>query len=201
MRDEKPGDRTERASAKAERRKRSALVYLVILFAAAFLMLLLAYFMQQRNSAEIIGNLSDLRESMGNIQSIDQLVEENRALREENEGLKGQLAALEQEYEQQKEIAYNYWVELDGITDTLSNVYHNLESRETAMGLFWQLDEAYVTGDYEFCRELISRLEGRFGEDLFWYLSEPNGENGFTRSTGERYREIVAALPPPAAEE
>lgn len=67
---------------------RSVFAYLAVLFGAAFLLLLFAYLMQQRDSAEIMGNLSQLRESMGSIHSIDELTEENRALREENERLK-----------------------------------------------------------------------------------------------------------------
>lgn len=69
-------------------RRRSVFVYLAVLFGTAFLLLLFAYLMQQRDSEEIMGNLSDLRQSLGSIQSIDQLVEENRQLREELEGLK-----------------------------------------------------------------------------------------------------------------
>lgn len=67
---------------------RSVFAYLAVLFGVAFLLLLFAYLMQQRDSQEITANLSQLRESMGSIQSIDELVEENRALREEMEGLK-----------------------------------------------------------------------------------------------------------------
>lgn len=173
---------------------RSVFAYLAVLFGAAFLLLLFAYLMQQRDSAEIMGNLSQLRESMGSIQSIDELTEENRRLREEMEGLKEQVTTLETENEKQKEIAHEFEVELDGLTDTLDNVQHSLHKTTTAMGLFWQLDEAYVLEDYDLCRELIAQMEEAVGTDLFWYLAEPDGENELTRSTGERYREIVEAL-------
>lgn len=83
-------------------RKRSVFVYLAVLFGTAFLLLLFAYLMQQRDSEEIIGNLSQLRESMGSIQSIDELLEENRALREEKEALKGQISDLEQDRDEIK---------------------------------------------------------------------------------------------------
>lgn len=175
-------------------RRRSVFVYLAVLFGTAFLLLLFAYLMQQRDSEEIMGNLSDLRQSLGSIQSIDQLVEENRALREELEGLKEQITALETENEKQKEIAHEFEVELDGATDALDNVHYSLHKTTTAMGLFWQLDEAYVMEDYDLCRELIVQMEEAVGPDLFWYLAEPDGENELTRSTGERYREIVEAL-------
>lgn len=76
-------------------RRRSVFPYLAILFATAFLLLLFAYLMQQRDSEEIMGNLTDLRNSLGSIQSIDELVAENRALRNELEALKGDIENLQ----------------------------------------------------------------------------------------------------------
>lgn len=101
MNDDKK-DTSEQAKSKSARRQRSALIYLVILFAAAFLMLLLAYFMQQRSSAEIMGNLNDLQQSMGSIQSIDQLREENHALKDENQALQQHNGTLEQQLKEQE---------------------------------------------------------------------------------------------------
>ena len=60
--------------------QKSVIGYLFILFAAAFLLLLLAYFMQQRNSEEIIG---DLRESMTDMQAVNDMLAENSQLRSE----------------------------------------------------------------------------------------------------------------------
>lgn len=184
----------ERPAAASSRRRQSVFAYLALLFAAAFLLLLFSYLMQQRDSDEIMGNLSDLRESLGSIQSIDQLTEENRKLREEMEGLKEQITALETENEKQKEISRTFETELDGCTDALDNVQHSLHKTTTAMGLFWQLDEAYVMEDYDLCRELVAQMEELIGPDPSKYLAEPDGENGLTRSAGERYREIVETL-------
>ena len=61
---------------------KSVAIYLVILFAAAFILLLMAYFMQQRSSNEVIGNLKD---SVSQFQTVDELREENRQLREQVE--------------------------------------------------------------------------------------------------------------------
>ena len=175
-------------------RRRSVFAYLAILFGTAFLLLLFAYLMQQRDSAEIMGNLSQLRESMGSIQSIDELTEENRALREEIEGLKEQVASLEEENEREKKIRSDYEVELDSVTDALDNVQHNLHQVSTAMGLFWQIDEAYVAEDFDLCRELVAQMEELVVPDPSAYLVEPDDGNGLTRSAAERYQEIVEAL-------
>lgn len=103
---ETPGE--EKSNSPAPLGGRSVFAYLAVLFGAAFLLLLFAYLMQQRDSAEIMGNLSQLRESMGSIQSIDELTEENRQLREElekrketEEELRGQVDALDTERQTQ----------------------------------------------------------------------------------------------------
>ena len=184
----------EKSSSPAPLGGRSVFAYLAVLFGAAFLLLLFAYLMQQRDSAEIMGNLSQLRESMGSIQSIDELTEENRALREEIEGLKEQVASLEEENEREKKIRSDYEVELDSVTDALDNVQHNLHQVSTAMGLFWQIDEAYVAEDFDLCRELVAQMEELVVPDPSAYLVEPDDGNGLTRSAAERYQEIVEAL-------
>lgn len=61
---------------------KSVAIYLVILFAAAFALLLMAYFMQQRSNNEVIGNL---QHSVNQFQTVDELREENRQLREQVE--------------------------------------------------------------------------------------------------------------------
>lgn len=85
----------------SSKKSASVYVYLAVLFGAAFLLLLFSYLMQQRDSEEIMGNLSQLRESLGGIQSIDQLVEENRNLRDEIASLKNEVAELNAARQQQ----------------------------------------------------------------------------------------------------
>lgn len=101
-------------AATSEKKKKSVFIYLAILFAAAFLLLLFAYLMQQRNSAEILGNLSDLRESMTSFQSLDEVMEENRTLREQNEALQSQVGELGEQLENAQK-AYEM---MEGICNT-----------------------------------------------------------------------------------
>lgn len=61
------------------RQGKSVVPYLIILVAAAFVLLLMAYLMQLRTADTVQG----LHDSVNSVQTIDQLVVENRALREE----------------------------------------------------------------------------------------------------------------------
>lgn len=89
-----PEETPEEQQPPSPARSRSVFLYLAVLFGVAFLLLLFAYLMQQRDS-------SDLRDFMGSIQSIDQLLEENRGLRAEIESLETELAGLENTRQQQ----------------------------------------------------------------------------------------------------
>lgn len=177
----------------SNQRQRPALIYLVILFAAAFVLLLFAYLMQQRNSAEILGNLSELRSSMGNIQSIDQLVEENRTLREKNQALEDTVASMKETIED----LTGQVTELDAARRTqnlnLEQMADQLEAQENTlrpMDLFWQLNKAYIIEDYDVCRELIARLRDHEGTDLTSFL--PEDSDGSEDSAARQYREIAA---------
>ena len=71
----------------APRKAPSVIPYLAMLVAAAFLLLVMAYLMQQRTAESVEG----LSQSVNTIQPFDQLVDENRALRQEVQDLEGQL--------------------------------------------------------------------------------------------------------------
>lgn len=74
---------------------RSVIFYLTILVAAAFLLLVMAWFMQQRTADTVQG----LHDSVNSVQTIDQLVVDNRALRQQLEALEEERDALQQELE------------------------------------------------------------------------------------------------------
>lgn len=105
------------------RKKSSVITYLAVLFAAAFLLLLLAYFMQQRTSEQAIGSL---KESITSIESLDDLIEENRVLRESLEEAQARLTRLEAELAQagdQLEALSGQWEALALTTSALSALY------------------------------------------------------------------------------
>lgn len=154
--------------------------YMAILFAAAFLLLLLAFLMQNRANQETI---SDLAES---VSSVHNVVEENEALRQ-------QIEALEQELEELNETY------LDEVSWHQSRIYEDLRNREApyAMDYFWQLDQAYLRGQYSLCRELIEELE-----KMCDYKDAPISDHLLTQnyfdpdkpSMAQRYQQIRDAL-------
>lgn len=118
-------------------KKNGVALYLVVLFAAAFLMLLLAYFMQQRTNEETIGSLT---ESITSIESLNNVLNENRQLREELEQLETTLA-------QQNE-------QLEALEEQTQTMQATIASWDT----FYQVDSLYRAKDYSDCAEKIQSL-------------------------------------------
>ena len=125
--------------------------YLAIMFAAAFLMLLLAYFIQQRNNEVAIDGLKD---SLTSFQSMDELMEENRALREELEALEQEKETLEEtvdaweaEYAQLEEMYQNELARCSATSDYLAS-----------WGNYWEIEQFYRSERYEECAEAIKTL-------------------------------------------
>ncbi|NLF34629.1 MAG: hypothetical protein GX585_01535, partial [Clostridiales bacterium] len=73
------------------KKQMSVVGYLALLFAAAFLLLLLSYLMQQRSNEAMF---SELQRSISAVQSLDQLVAENKELEDRVMALEAELAAL-----------------------------------------------------------------------------------------------------------
>ena len=71
----------------ASPRGKSVVPYMVILIAAAFVLLIIAFFMQKRMDESVAG----LNQSANSFRTIDQLVEDNRALHEEVARLQAEL--------------------------------------------------------------------------------------------------------------
>lgn len=75
---------------------KSVVPYMAILIAAAFVLLIMAFFMQQRTAQSVEG----LNESANSFRTIDQLVEDNRALHEEVARLQKELDSAEKQRDQ-----------------------------------------------------------------------------------------------------
>ena len=164
------------------RQRRSPLAgYLVVLFAVAFLLLLMAYFQQQRQSDQAATDA--LKQSSSAVQSIQTLMDESKALREENEALKAQLAELEQNLSASEAFGAEIQNEREGAGRAVK-----------AMGYFWQIDEAYVRQRYTLCKELIQQFEAEQYNGPSALPQEDYPADNGRFSPAERYKEIYDAL-------
>lgn len=180
------GDQSGRRNSQQRNRQRSVIFYIFILFLAAFVLLFLSFMMERRQNSENLDNLnqsmSGLKESVSAMQSVQQLYEENAALKEQMNELEKQLAEAQSQ--------------LDVLPDIISQQEHVLECTQEAMDWFWQINEAYVKGRYTLCRNLIQELEDSSGgkTPLKEYLpTESYTDNGRFSPAG-RYQEIYDAL-------
>ena len=151
--------------------------YIAILFAAAFLLMLMTYLMDRRQNEEVVDSLnqsvSGLRESLSNMQSVQEIYEENQALLQKIDHLEDQVDALERQSSAQA-------AELE-----------QAEQTRQAMDWFWQIDEAYVLGRFSLCRDLIQSLEDG---GLVEYLPQDSITDNDRFSPALRYQEIREAL-------
>ena len=160
-----------------EKRQRSVVHYIAILFAAAFLLMLMTYLMDRRQNEEVVDSLnqsvSGLRESLSNMQSVQEIYEENQALLQEIDRLEDHVGELERQGSAQ------------------SSALAQAEQIRQAMDWFWQIDEAYVLGRYSLCRELIKSLED---SGLTESLPQESVTDNGRFSPALRYQEIRGAL-------
>ena len=161
-------------------RRSPVMGYLAILFAVAFLLLLWAYFQQQRSNTEAT---DALKQSASAVQSIQDLIASNDALREENQALKEQLAQLESQLTDAKETI-----------DAAERYADAQEAGMKAMDYFWQINDAYVRGRTALCRNLISQIESPDttpeAGPLMEYLPKENSTGTDRFSPYDRYMEI-----------
>lgn len=126
---------------------RSVVVYMVVLVAAAFCLLLLAYFMQERTASTVEG----LSQSMNSFQTIDQLVEDNRALRDEVDRLEAENAALADQLAEAKQAADDW----EAMYDSRTNDLQRELVRADALANLWTADQLYRARQYKDCAESL----------------------------------------------
>lgn len=162
------------------RKKVSVLGYLTILFAAAFLLLLLSYFMQQRTSQDTI---DDLKSSVNAMQSVGDLVEQNKALHEENDTLKTELEALREQNSA-----------LDDQNRRYYTIIMNQEKEITSMDWLWRIQRAYSRGAKADAKKLAQEFEAA---DLPRWLPSDSSESAYFPdgpSPAEQYAALLDAL-------
>lgn len=127
------------------RKTPTVLPYLVILAAAAFLLLVMAYFMQQRTAQSVEG----LNQSVNTIHSLDQLVEDNRSLREQVTQLQAELAATQAESQTLKDRV-----------DNLENgpAAQDAKNREAVLIHCTMLEQALRDKDYSLAADHVRAL-------------------------------------------
>lgn len=129
-------------------KSRSVVVYMAILVAAAFLLLLLAYIMQQRTASTVEG----LHQSVNSFQTIDQLVDDNRALQEEVTRLKEEREVL------QSELASTQSALADAEDEAQANLNtaRLSEAERDALNALNQLRTLYNDHSYKDAQDLVS---------------------------------------------
>lgn len=148
--------------------KKPVIIYILVLFAAAFLLMALSFFMHQRSNEEVMGRLQSSVSAMQELQNSQETI-----------------AQLQKDLEAAQEAAKTFELALDGATDVSAHTEQRLERTQEAMEWFWQLDESFLRGDLEMCREICEKLEDGAETPLTEYL---------TPLAAERYREIAASL-------
>ena len=165
--------------------KRSLMSYLLVLFAAALVLLLFAYLMQQRSTSEEM--LDGIQQSISATQSVQQVYEENGRLKEERHALDDQIAQLEDQIRLMQDKIERQEKE----NQSLQKQTTDLQKSNQAMDWFWQIDEAYVRGRYNLCKELVTQLNAA---GLTEYLPRISITDNGRFSPYDRYLEIYDAL-------
>ena len=162
----------------------SATRYLAILFLAAFCLLLVTLAMERRQhqvlQEQSQEQIHDLQQNISAVQSLQNLYDENAALKEKLHQMELDLQELN-----------------NALLDTEANLFASNKTVDTldktvaAMDWFWQIDEAYVRGRYTVCKQLIDRMTELGLED---YLPLESTTNTDRFSPAHRLEEIREKL-------
>ncbi len=158
-------------------KRNPVLFYLMILFAAAFLLLLMSFLMQRRSNQEAINNLQQTSNSAS--QSLENTLAQNEALTKQVEDLQAAASENQQTIREQNQKL-----------DDLEQQNQDLNKSTQALDWFWQINEAYVRGQYSLARSLIEEM----GQDLAECLPKESITDNGRFSPYDRYQEIYEAL-------
>lgn len=147
MRGKDSGSLQHQAEHTRSRRRSPIMGYLVILFVAAFLLLLLAYFQQRRANSE---TTDALKQSVSAVQSIQNLMDENKELREKVEELEAQVAEA-------KEQSLNY----EALYRSSETDNAKLSQKVYAYRALFRVDRLYRAQRFQDAADLIAQLESQ----------------------------------------
>lgn len=160
-------------------KSRSVMIYMVILVVAAFLLLLVAYIMQERTASTVEGLQEGFHESVSSLKTIDQLVDDNRALQEEVAQLKEEQARLESELSTSKADAEHSADHIASLNRRLQEAQENTQ----ALAAVNQLRTLYNNGNRKAAKALLDDFPYDF--DLETVLGRVS--DGLTEEELERY--------------
>ncbi len=158
------------------RKTPTVLPYLAILVAAAFLLLVMAYFMQQRTAESVEG----LNQSVNAIHSFDQLVEDNRSLRQQVDQLQKELTVAQAD---NKTLA----TQLDDLEN--GPAAQEAKNREAVLLHFTMLEQALRDKSYALAADHVRAL---CSGDYDLNLGLANNEESF--SPAQRLGEVIPIL-------
>ena len=168
-----PAQDARRRKAQQRRRRNSVFQYIAILFMAAFVLLLYTFMMERRQNQQ---QIDDLKQSASTVQTRWDQMDENGQLKEEVQGLKHSQEDLEQKLKQAEGENQETEQELSASRKTVE-----------AMTWFWELNDAYVRGRFNQCRELIAGMEEA---EVVGLLPRENSTGTDHLSPADRYEEI-----------
>lgn len=155
-------------------RSRSVVPYMALLIGVAFLLLGMAWMMQERTAQSVQG----LSQSASSLETIDQLVTDNQALRKEIDQLKQELQAARG---QQEALAERFQTATAQATDA--------ENRQSVLAHFALLEQALRDKEYSLAAGHVRALcSGEYDLDL-GLASE---EESF--SPAQRLEEVIPIL-------
>ena len=165
--------RAARRASQQRRRRNSVFQYIAVLFMAAFVLLLYTFMMERRQSQQ---QIDDLKQSASTVQTLQGLMSSNDQLKAQVSELETQLRDLQGQLTAAKEE--------QGLLQTQ---IQDEEKTTAAMLWFWELNDAYVRGRLNQCRELIDGLEEA---KLQGCLPKENTTGTGHLSPADRYEEI-----------
>lgn len=156
-------------------RNKSVVPYMALLIGVAFLLLVMAWLMQERTEASV----QDLNQSVNSFQTIDQLVVENRTLRERLDALESERDAVRQQ--------------LDDLTATADAAAQEPQRHFAALSQLNQLRALYNQGKIKDGRAFLA-AHPSLEEDLRQVAAQLSDEELAIYDPLAAYQKLVSLL-------